>query len=229
MSRAARLLDLLQVLRRHRGPVRGQALADELGVSLRTLYRDIDTLKAQGAAIDGEAGLGYVLRPGFLLPPLTFTEAELDALVLGSRWVIQRGDAPLARAAQSALARIASVLPETRRELLDGNGLLVGPGKDAAASPLDLEPIRSAIRGETKLGLSYRDGRGELTERLVWPVALAFFDRVRIVVAWCESRAAFRHFRVDRIESLTETGVRYPRRRRLLAAEWRQAEGVPPQ
>src|SRR5215813_14184768 len=99
MARAERLLELIQVLRRHRHPVSGQALADELGVSLRTLYRDIQTLIGQGAAIDGEAGVGYVLRPGFVLPPLMFSDEEIEALVLGLRFVTQRTDEPLARAA----------------------------------------------------------------------------------------------------------------------------------
>ena len=114
--RAQRLLDLIQVLRRHRQPVTGAALADELGVSLRTLYRDIATLQAQGATIDGEPGIGYVLRPGFMLPPLMFSEDEIAALVLGSRWVADRADTPLGMAASNALAKIAAVLPPDLRD-----------------------------------------------------------------------------------------------------------------
>ena len=102
MSRAQRLLDLIQALRRHRFPVTGAALAGELGISLRTLYRDIETLKAQGAHIDGEPGVGYILRPGFMLPPLMFSEEEIEALVLGGRWVAERTDEPLGRAANSS-------------------------------------------------------------------------------------------------------------------------------
>jgi predicted DNA-binding transcriptional regulator YafY len=93
VSRANRLLDLIQILRRHRYPVSGAALASELGISLRTLYRDIGTLQAQGATIDGAPGLGYVLRPGFMLPPLMFSHEEIEALALGSRWVADRADA----------------------------------------------------------------------------------------------------------------------------------------
>src|SRR5215472_5836791 len=119
MSRAERLLDLMQALRLRRRPVAGQALAAELGVSLRTLYRDIAALQAQGAWIEGEAGLGYVLRPGFMLPPLMFSEDEIAALVLGSRWVAERGDAELALAARHALAKIAAVLPADLRPELD--------------------------------------------------------------------------------------------------------------
>src|SRR6516225_364885 len=105
MSRAERLLDLIQILRRHRRPVAGKLLAEELGISLRTLYRDIASLQAQGAGIEGEAGIGYVLKPGFMLPPLMFSEEEIEALVLGSRWVAERGDQRLAAAAKNALAR----------------------------------------------------------------------------------------------------------------------------
>jgi len=127
VARAERLLDLIQVLRRHRYPVSGQAIADELGVSLRTIYRDIQTLIGQGAAIDGEAGVGFVLRPGFVLPPLMFTDDEIEALVLGLRFVTQRTDAPLERAAKDALAKIAAVLPEDLRETIAGVGLLAVP------------------------------------------------------------------------------------------------------
>src|SRR5580700_6665819 len=109
MSRAERLLDLLQLLRSYRYPVSGAKLADQLGVSLRTVYRDIVTLQGQGARIDGEPGLGYLLRPGFLLPPLMFSEDEIEALVLGSRWVADRADAKFAAIARNALAKIAAV------------------------------------------------------------------------------------------------------------------------
>ena len=109
MSRAERLLALIQCLRRHRQPVSGQTLATELGISLRTLYRDIASLQAQGASIDGEPGVGYVLRPGFMLPPLMFSEEELEALLLGSRWVAERADARLGAAARNAMARIGAV------------------------------------------------------------------------------------------------------------------------
>src|SRR5690349_23533862 len=129
MSRAQRLLDLIQVLRRHRHPVSGALLAEATGVSLRTLYRDIDTLKAEGCHIDGEAGIGYVLRPGFMLPPLMFTEEEIEALVLGCRWVSERADTPLGDAAHNAIAKIAAVLPEDLRESLEASNLLIGPAE----------------------------------------------------------------------------------------------------
>ena len=129
MSRAQRLLDLIQLLRGYRRPVSGAVLAEALGISLRTLYRDIETLNAQGAQIDGEPGVGYVLRPGFMLPPLMFSEEEIEAMVLGSRWVADRADAALADAARNALAKIAAVLPPDLQDELDTSGLLIGPGK----------------------------------------------------------------------------------------------------
>ncbi len=226
MSRAARLLDLLQRLRQHRRPVAGAALAAELGISLRTLYRDIASLQAQGAEISGEPGLGYVLRPGFLLPPMMFQEEELEALALGSRWVAAQGDSPLAEAARSALAKIATVLPEDLRRQLDGSALLV-----PAAAPDDgsiLPALRRAIRAEHVLVLRYRDQQGMETERRVWPFALGYFDQLRMLAAWCELRGEYRHFRTDRIAGLRQTGQRYPRRRAVLLREWREREGVAP-
>lgn len=226
MSRAQRLLDLIQVLRSHRHPVSGAALAEELGISLRTLYRDIATLVGQGAHIDGEPGVGYVLRPGFMLPPLMFSEDEIEALVLGSRWVAQRTDAPLGKAARNALAKIVAVLPEDMKDGVDDPGLLIGPGEKIAAGDAELPTIRLAIRSEQKLRVAYMDANGKRTSRTIWPFAVGFFDRVRTVAAWCEMRKDFRNFRTDRIVKLTLTETRYPRRRRALAKEWREKEGI---
>ena len=227
LSRAERLLDLIQLLRSYRYPVSGAKLAEELGISLRTLYRDIVTLQGQGARIDGEPGLGYMLRPGFLLPPLMFSEEEIEALVLGMRWVAQRGDQTLSLAARGALTRISAVLPAELRDSLDANALLVGP-QDSPADPVDLRAIRQAIRGQHKLVITYHDLKGATSEqRTIWPFALAFFDRVRIVAAWCELRQDFRHFRTARILALSESGERYPRRRQALLEEWRVSQNIP--
>lgn len=227
MSRSERLLDLIQILRRHRHPVAAQALADELGVSLRTVYRDVATLQHQGASIDGEPGIGYVLRPGFMLPPLMFSEEEIEALVLGSRWVARRGDRKLAEAGRNALAKIAAVLPQDLAESLD-TGHVVAAMEDIAGDA-ELATIREAIRNEMRLIVTYRDDKGAETRRTIWPIALAFFDRVRVVAAWCEMRVAFRHFRVDRIVALTPSKRKMPQRRAALLKEWRVKEGIPPQ
>lgn len=228
MSRAERLLSLMQVLRRHRHPVTGAALADELSVSLRTLYRDIASLQAQGATIDGAPGLGYVLRPGYLLPPLMFSDDEIAALALGTRWVADRADARLADAARNALAKIGAVLPDEARHELATTALLVGPGPSVATGTVDVSVVRRAIRGERKLSLAYLDPAGRETTRVIWPFALGFFDRAQVVVAYCELREATRHFRADRIVSITPTDARYPRRRLDLLRAWRAEQSIPP-
>ncbi len=220
MSRSERLLDLIQCLRGHRRPVSGRTLADELGISIRTLYRDIVTLQGQGAPIEGEAGLGYVLKPGFMLPPLMFSDEEIEAIVLGSRWVAKQPDRRLSAAAANAPAKIAAVLPDDLREDLDTSTLLVGPPAEAVEG-IDLGLVRQAIRNERKLAFRYRDANGAASQRMVWPFALGFFDKVRVVVAWCETRQDFRHFRADRIAELKTTDMRYPRRRHALLKDWR--------
>jgi predicted DNA-binding transcriptional regulator YafY len=228
LSRAQRLLDLIQAFRRHRRPVSGAALAEELGISLRTLYRDVETLKAEGAHIEGEPGVGYVLRPGFMLPPLMFSEEEIEALVLGSRWVSERADATLGQAARNALAKIGAVLPGDLRDRLDDSGLLIGRG-ETVPSAIELPQIRDAIRRERKVRIRYVDVEGAETRRVIWPIALAFFERVRVVVAWCELREDFRHFRTDRIAAMKPSDARYPKRRQALIKDWRLKEGAGPE
>ncbi|MBO9628930.1 MAG: YafY family transcriptional regulator [Shinella sp.] len=227
MSRSERLFDLLQALRRHRRPVSGKALAEETGVSLRTLYRDIASLQAQGADIEGEPGVGYVLKPGFLLPPLMFSAEEIEALVLGTRWVADRADSHLSGAARNALARIAAVLPADLRNELDTSPLLVGPGAKLPADSIDIALLRTAIRMERKLAITYRSGSGEASARIIWPFALSFFDHARVVIGWCELRESLRHFRTDRIETADVLDIRYPRRRQAMLRAWREAEGIP--
>src|SRR5215471_14379670 len=174
MSRAQRLLSLIQILRRHRFAVPGASLADELGISLRTLYRDIEALKGQGAHIDGEPGVGYMLRPGFMLPPLMFSEEEIEALVLGGRWVAARTDEPLGKAARNAISKIAAVLPDELRGSFEASPLLVGPAPRAAVDDAELPRVREAIRRERKLHINYVDSEENLTWRTIWPFALGF-------------------------------------------------------
>ncbi|MFQ1768867.1 helix-turn-helix transcriptional regulator [Aeromonas veronii] len=225
MSRSERLLSLLQLLRGHRYAITGSELASQLGISLRTLYRDIATLQAQGAHIEGEAGIGYVLRPGFMLPPLMFSEEELDALVLGSRWVVAHGDGTLSASASSALAKIEAVLPADYRQQLQSNALLIGTSRSDSLT--DEAPLRSAIRQQRKVTLIYRDLKGEASERTVWPFALGYFEQVRVLVAWCELRQGFRHFRVDRITRMQPQDCRYPKSRESLLKEWRATQQIP--
>lgn len=224
MSRSERLFDLLNALRRHRRPVSGQTLADEMGVSIRTLYRDIASLQAQGATIEGEPGVGYVLRPGFLLPPMMFTPEEIEALVLGSRWVAERADGRLRDAALSALGRIGAVLPSDLRDEMEASSLFVVPGAPFPVDTVDPAQLRKAIRTERRLTLCYRDEAGAASERVVWPFALAFFDRVRLLLAWCELRQDFRSFRTDRIVEAEVQEGRYPARRQALMKTFREMQ-----
>jgi predicted DNA-binding transcriptional regulator YafY len=144
--------------------------------------------------------------------------------VLGSRWVADRGDDLLGSAAENAIAKIAAVLPAGLRENLEAANLLAAPGQRVSAGTIDLAVVRKAIRTERKLSIRYRDGRGAASQRMIWPFALGFFDRVH---AWCELRQDFRHFRTDRIASLAVAETRYPRRRQALLKEWRLAEDIP--
>lgn len=219
MSRTTRLFELMQLLRRHRRPVSGQALARELQVSLRTLYRDIAELKAIGAQIDGEPGLGYVLKPDFMLPPLMFSGEEVEALTLGLKWVEQRADEQLASAATEVLAKVSAVLPRALNARLDDDALLVGPGWDRPQT-VALTVLRQAISEERKLQLHYRDEAGNPSQRLIWPISLVFFESTRVLAALCELRQDFRHFRTDRIEAARLLPEHYPRRRHALRQEW---------
>jgi predicted DNA-binding transcriptional regulator YafY len=226
VTRSERLFALIQALRRHRRPVTAQQLASELSVSVRTVYRDIETLVAQGATIAGEAGVGFVMRPGFTLPPLMFSDEEIEALILGSRWVAQLPDAPLARAAADAVAKIIAVLPDRLRHHVDDAALFAVPRTAAALDRIDVSVVRRAIREQRKLRIVYLSDDGRETVRVVWPLAVAFFERIRVVVAWCELRQAFRHFRTDRIASAESTSDAFPRTRAQLLADWREAERV---
>lgn len=218
-TRATRLLHLLDDLRRRRRPVRGAQLADQLGISLRTLYRDIDALRAQGAVIAGDPGVGYQLRAGFMLPPMMFSPDELEALVLGARWVASHADPELAEAAGRALDRVVGVLPEELRLQVETSGLFAPDWSPVPPEPW-LPALRRAIREGNAVRLWYRDAQGRASERLVWPFAMAFLADMRLLAAWCESRADFRHFRADRVLALEDTGRRYPEQRQRLMRRW---------
>jgi predicted DNA-binding transcriptional regulator YafY len=224
MSRAQRLLALLQELRGRRRPVTAEALAASLGVSVRTLYRDINELRGQGARIEGEAGLGYVLRPGFLLPPLMFTPDEIEAVLVGLSWVVRRQDFAMEGPARGALAKIEAAAPAETRFMLDGSGLLVGAITPGEGMTIDPSIIRKALRRERKLRLAYRDASATASERTVWPVALAIYDATQVLAAWCELRDDFRHFRLDRIDAVEVLETRPPQRRSALYKAWRQRE-----
>jgi predicted DNA-binding transcriptional regulator YafY len=223
VSRTTRLLTWLQVLRGKSRPVTAATLASELEISERTLYRDIAELTALGAPIHGEAGVGYVLRSGLFLPPLMLSADETEAIVLGLRYVDQRGDEFLSKAAANALAKISAVLDPAAQEALRNPTVLPGPaGYGYPQNAVELNVFRDAIRHQAKLHIDYADANQVPSQRRIWPLALGFLNEVRIIVAWCELRSAYRTFRTDRILAAGEQGERYPGRRSDLLRTWYQ-------
>ena len=222
MDKTERLFSVMDALRRHRRPVTASVLAEEQGVSVRTLYRDIQTLIGLGAPIDGEAGVGYMLRPGFFLPPLMFSPEELEALVLGARWVEQRPDSELASAARNALGKIATASPDDLRDRINDTGLYpVKTWVETPGKPL-LGVLREAIRDERVLRIGYASEDGRATERAIWPFAMAFYEQKEVVVAWCTMREDFRNFRTDRIVNAEFVEGRFGKRRAVLSREWEE-------
>lgn len=212
MSRSGRLLRLLQAMRGRHGPITAAQLAEALEVSERTIYRDVADLIAQGTPIAGEAGVGYILRPGLFLPPLMFSEDEVEAVMLGLRLVDQRGDEVLRIAGANATAKITAVLSPQAHAHIATPMSAPGPASSFPPDAVPLNLLRAAIRGQVRLDISYADEHGRRTERIVWPVQLGFMERARVLCAWCEMRQDFRTFRTDRVISAKELD-RYPARR----------------
>jgi predicted DNA-binding transcriptional regulator YafY len=223
MRRADRLFQIIQILRRHRGPVIAEVIAEELETSKRTVYRDIADLMAQGVPIRGEAGVGYVLENGFDLPPLMLTEPEVEAAVLGAQWVASRGDPELARAALDLIAKIGATVPERLRPLVLEPATRTAPNYRAVPDRLDMSATRRAIHAGRKIHLVYRDEQERETRRTIWPFAIGYHEAVRLLVAWCELRQDFRSFRTDRVDGADFLEERYPERPAVLRARWRAA------
>jgi predicted DNA-binding transcriptional regulator YafY len=224
MRRTERLFAIIQILRRARAPVTAASMADELETSLRTVYRDIAELIAQRVPVRGEAGIGYMLESGFDMPPLMLTPDEIEAAVLGARWVSERGDPALARAANDLVAKIGAVIPSHLRPfLLDASLTTAARTPRLKADSFDVGRVRAAIRGQTKITLTYRDEAEQETRRTVWPIAIAYYETVRLLAAWCEMRQDFRHFRTDRVSEAEFHEARYPARRDILRSQWRKS------
>ncbi len=201
MRRTDRLFELIQILRDGRLH-RGQDLAERLGVSLRTLYRDMDTLVASGIPVEGERGLGYMMTAPITLPPLNLTLAELEALHLGLSVVEKAADEDMRSAAETLARKIDAVLPEDRTAPANGWGFAVYPFAEAARGFVHMAPLRAAIRTRRKADITYLSLDGEETSRRVRPLQMEYWGRVWTLTAWCELREAFRVFRVDRIQTL---------------------------
>lgn len=219
MNRTARLLELLQILRGYRHPVTAERLAERIGVSIRTLYRDIATLQAQGAEIEGEAGVGYILKPSYFLPPLMLTETEVQALILGTQWVTQYGDAPLSKAAKESLNKISAVLPSPLKLAMNAFTLRVGPPASEEIKNEDLTVLREAIAKQNKIVISYKNKKCA-----VWPFTIGYFTSQRILVAWDDNNQEYRHFETNLISSLVVLNERYPLSKDRLFLDWQRIQ-----
>ena len=221
MRRGDRLFEIIQVLRRASGPLTAAAIAAELETSRRTIYRDIGTLIAQRVPIRGEAGIGYVLERGFDMPPLMLTSDEIEAVVLGAQWVLAHADPVLARAATDVLAKIAVVVPQDLRGVIDDPSVITPPDwHESNDATIDIPRLRAWCRQGRKVSIHYVDQAGSISQRTVWPFLIGYLTNVRVMVAWCEMRQDFRMFRTDRLRAITFLDDRYPARRAVLRQRW---------
>ena len=222
MRRADRLLQIIQILRRQNGPIAAARMAEELEVSLRTLYRDMASLESTGVPIRGEAGVGYILEDGYDMPPLMFTASELEAVMLGARLLDGRVDEALSRAAKDAVAKIASSIPDKLRDALIDAPLFAPIFVARELLQIDMVDIRRALRTESQVEIEYLDLKGNQSERTIWPVLMSFFEQTTVIAAWCTLRNDFRTFRIDRISRFHVLDKRLPRPRKTLFVEWKK-------
>ena len=223
MRRADRLFRIVQYLRGGR-LVTASRLAEWLEVSERTIYRDIVDLKASGVPIDGEAGVGYIMREGFDLPPLMFSRDEITALVAGARLIRAWGGLDMARAAEEALVKIEAVLPEADRSRAGAVQIHAIAVEMTEKLRVVLDRLETAVEDRNRVTFDYLSLAGARTRRTVRPLGLWFWGKVWTLIAWCELRDDFRMFRADRIDAL-ETGERFrPERHRQLADFYRRME-----
>lgn len=206
MSRTARLFQLMQALRQSAPPVRAENLAGEMQVSLRTIYRDIDSLRDLGAVIDGEAGFGYTLIEDATLPPLGFDDEEIEALVLGLREVGQTGDPSLAEAAKRALSKLKGRLPPSQSHRLEHAVLSARRFRERPKPGIDPRALRRAVWDEVSVAFAYVDKEGHATKRSVDPLGITALDEVQCLLAYCHLRQDYRSFRLDRMRDLEVSG-----------------------
>ena len=218
MRRTDRLFDLIQILRDGRLH-KAAEMADRLEVSNRTIWRDMATLMASGLPVEGERGVGYILRAPLTLPPMILTSAELEAFRLGVRLVADGADPGLARAARSLATKIGAVTPAPPEP--DDDGLFVFTGREVTRAAPHMPMLRAAIRSHERLTITYVDESGLDSHRDIRPLQLEFWGRVWTLAAWCEARQDFRSFRVDRIRAITPTGETFPTEPGRDLAAWR--------
>ncbi len=201
MRKASRLFEIIQILRLSTRPVTAAEIGERLEVTVRSIYRDISALQAMRVPIEGGRGIGYILRPGFDLPPLMFSIEETEAIVLALALLERTGDDELKMAAKRVNQKIAGAMPAPLRQTLQTKALHAWGTIAPPPSGLDLALVRRAIRDERKLLIDYRDEFGRATERTIRPLALIYYSATAVMVGWCELRTAIRNFRADRVES----------------------------
>ncbi|SUC01500.1 bifunctional biotin--[acetyl-CoA-carboxylase] synthetase/biotin operon repressor [Proteus vulgaris] len=222
MTRTQRLLTLLQILKENRYPITAEALANKLHISVRSIYRDIESLRDQGAEIAGEAGIGYQLRSGLLLPPLTFDINELEALILGLRWVENNTDNELSCSALRAINKINAVVTTQHQTLLEQNTLFVPTNRIIEVNHTIAKDLRLSLREEKKAKIDYKDAQKQLSHRIIWPIAVGYFQDSQVIAAWCELRQSYRHFRLDRIISYDVLSDNLPYPKSYLLDRWKK-------
>ncbi|MCO5730926.1 YafY family protein [Rhizobium sp. SSA_523] len=205
MRKASRLFEIIQILRIARRPVTAAQIAERLEVTVRSIYRDIAALQAMRVPIDGERGIGYLLRPGFHLPPLMFSIEETEAIVLALGLLERLGDPQLTDAASRLSDKIANAMPAPLRQPLVAGALHAWGSAMPQPESIALSAVRRAIREEEKLAIGYRDEQGRETERIIRPIALIYYSQAATIVAWCELREGIRSFRADRVTQCSET------------------------
>lgn len=211
MRKASRLFEIIQILRLARQPKTAAEMAEAMEVTVRSVYRDIAALQAMRVPVEGARGIGYVLRPGFDLPPLMFSIEETEALVLALALLERTGDRELKEAAKRAGAKIASAVPPPLRQTLSARALHAWGTVAPAPEGVDLALVRRAIRDEEKLVITYRDEQGrETTDRTIRPIALIYYSETANIVSWCELRQGIRNFRADRVRACAATGLHFP-------------------
>ena len=209
MRKASRLFEIIQILRLARQPITAAAIAERLEVTVRSIYRDIAALQAMRVPVEGERGIGYILRPGFDLPPLMFSIEETEAVVLALALLERQGDAELKAAARRVGDKIAGAVPLPLRQTLSARALHAWGTAPRQPEGIDLATVRRAIRDEEKLSIDYRDEYGRASERTIRPIALVYYSETANIVAWCELREAIRNFRADRVEACAAAGAHF--------------------
>ncbi|MDF1748100.1 MAG: YafY family protein [Alphaproteobacteria bacterium] len=226
MSKSGRLFEIIQILRISDCPMTAQAIADALEVAKRTVYRDITALQAMRVPIEGEAGIGYIMRPGYDLPPLMFDAEEIEAIVVGLAMLGRTRDSGLLRAAERAGRKIASAIPDHTDRLADRT-LYASGWNIIPDSETEIRYFREAVRDEDRLCIHYRNGEGTESTRTILPLGMIYYVDAIVLAAWCELREDFRHFRIDRIRKADRLNAPFKDRATALRRKWRESSHLP--